>query len=317
MKPQILLTITAQTSNTSLRTRIKMFFEEGFDGAETFNTTDGFTFVDSQITPAYDSDGYRPGFPMFDIKLVFATMDKDLAKQYAKNVEAKYPPAKCEITMPKESKDKEEFTATMHEQRAHHAYRESTYGRAMKYMEEHDTGTISAFHGHGLSKTPKGYKDIADDSSQKINSNYNIRNKNRLASKHLGEDLKKLGYTYFTVGGSFIEEYSADGEATENFKRNEWTYFVVDQNDTGNLKRDLIKLGRKYQQEYILFVEKGSKEGKGYKVGFYKQSDYTSTKIPKDSKVKSRNEYSYGTLHHNEPNEYGDTQIRGKKYSFK
>ncbi len=185
-------------------------------------------------------------------------------------------PEKFNRSMRHESKELSEFVNVIRES----SFNESTYNRVMGYMDKYDTGTISAFHGH---EAP------------------NARVDNRSKSTELGKDLKALGYTYFMVGGSFMEMLDKEGnDIPENLQKNrkEWTYFVVDRNDTGKLKDDLVKLGSKYGQEAVLFSAKGSHRGQGISIA-----------------NPSRTE-DYGTLHHSSPNPYGDTRIRGRKYSY-
>jgi len=44
-------------------------------------------------------------------------------------------------------------------------------------------------------------------------------------------------------------------------KKGEVIFFVVDQNDTGNLEQDIKTAGIKWEQDSVLFIKKGSQEG--------------------------------------------------------
>jgi len=52
-------------------------------------------------------------------------------------------------------------------------------------------------------------------------------------------------------------------------KTKEESFFIVDNNDTGNLESDLKKLGEEFEQDSILFIPKGSIQGesKAYLIG--------------------------------------------------
>jgi len=81
-------------------------------------------------------------------------------------------------------------------------------------------------------------------------------------SKALATELRAKGYCITKVKGKYPE---GGREVTEDF------IFVVDCKNTGNLKRDLIRLGVKYRQDSVLILPKGALDPntkqRGYLVG--------------------------------------------------
>lgn len=106
---------------------------------------------------------------------------------------------------------------------------ESSLSRIHQHSIEHDTGFITAYRG---------------DESKKIN---------KMKNKALAGMLQSMGYGITAVKGSYIENYGTSDakEVGEN------TYFVTDIKDKGKLKKDLMKLGEKFNQDSVLFVTKG------------------------------------------------------------
>lgn len=120
---------------------------------------------------------------------------------------------------------------------------ESSLSRLWKHMKEHDAGTITAFRDKEL------------DNDKNIVKNY-TRKENKARNKLL---LAKLltKYSVTSVRGAYIENYG-NPEAKEV---GESVFFVVDLKDTGNLEKNLRKLGREFNQDSILFVPKGESKG--------------------------------------------------------
>lgn len=114
---------------------------------------------------------------------------------------------------------------------------ESSLSRIKKHTEEHDTGTITAFRY--ARDCGKGEKYTKDENLK--------RNKSLLAKLQA----KRYGVT--SIKGSYIENYGTDTarEVGEN------VFFVVDLNDTGELLKDLKKLGLEFDQDSILYIPKG------------------------------------------------------------
>jgi len=118
---------------------------------------------------------------------------------------------------------------------------ESGLSRLREHMLKHDSGTITAFRsaedcGEGESLSKKNNK---------------ARNKVLLAN------LRKEGYGITKVKGSYIENYGSE-DAQEV---GEEVFFVVDINDKGNLRQKLMELGEKFEQDSILYIPAGAKEG--------------------------------------------------------
>lgn len=106
---------------------------------------------------------------------------------------------------------------------------ESSLSRLWRKLDKHDIGIISAHRGN------------------------NTKPENRKRSTELKAALLRKGYSVTSVKGSYIENLGSKDEKEVG----ELSYFVADHEDTGNLKRDLKKLGEKFDQDSILFKEKG------------------------------------------------------------
>ena len=111
---------------------------------------------------------------------------------------------------------------------------ESTLNRIRSAWIEHDTGTITAFRdmtecGDGVKYTKK----------QNIGKNSILRSK-----------LLKRGYGITKIKGSWIE--NGGKEVSEA------SYYVVDIKDSGKLLKDLIELGKDFEQDAITYAEKES-----------------------------------------------------------
>ena len=114
---------------------------------------------------------------------------------------------------------------------------ESSLSRLWKHSQEHDYGTITAFRyapecGEGTPYTKK-------ENLQ--------RNKSLLAK------LRSKGYGVTSIKGSYIENY---GKATAR-EVGENSFFVADMQDKGRLKKDLLALGEEFDQDSIIFGDKG------------------------------------------------------------
>lgn len=117
--------------------------------------------------------------------------------------------------------------------------KESGLSRLQQHMEDHDCGTITAFRSKEGCATP-------EDAAYR-------KSDNQKRNKQLHAKLQSLGYSTTAVDGVYIENYGTPNakEVKEN------VYFVVDINDRGSLKKDLITLGKLYEQDSILFIPKG------------------------------------------------------------
>jgi hypothetical protein len=110
---------------------------------------------------------------------------------------------------------------------------ESSLSRIFKSSKEHDTGTISAFR-------------FAKDCGEGQELSIELNKKNSLDLKN---KLLALGYGVTKISGTYIENYGTPNEKEVK----EDSYLVVDLKDTGNLKRDLIKLGSFFDQDSITY----------------------------------------------------------------
>lgn len=118
---------------------------------------------------------------------------------------------------------------------------ESSLSRIYQATQDHESGGITGFRG-------------SNTYAQNLENNRNIL-----------VYLKNKGYSVTKVKGSYIEDKGSDKENEVG----ESSFFVVDMNDTGHLKQDLISLGKLYDQDSILIVPKG---GQGaYLVGTSKR----------------------------------------------
>ena len=106
---------------------------------------------------------------------------------------------------------------------------ESPLSRTQKYLENYDCATISAFRPI-------------------------TKSENKNASGELGELLKKTGYTYFLVDGSWIDNFGTD-KAKES---KELTYFVANTKNDKDFKKIILKLGEHFDQDAVMIYPKGS-----------------------------------------------------------
>ena len=121
---------------------------------------------------------------------------------------------------------------------------ESSLSRMRQHMLEHDTAMMTAFRGYIR----------GEGAGAKIPV---TRKQNLKRNAQLKAELNKK-YNITVVQGKYIEDYGTP-EAEE---KGEVTFFVVDNEDTGNLERDIIRLGKKWEQDSVLFVEKGAANGR-------------------------------------------------------
>ena len=114
---------------------------------------------------------------------------------------------------------------------------EKSLSRTLAHMKNHDTGTITAY---------RSAMDCGNGEPYSKSDNQK-RNKSLLAK------LQAMRYGVTSVKGSYIENYgSANAKEV-----GEHVFFVVDLENKGNLEKDLRKLGEEFEQDSILFIEKG------------------------------------------------------------
>jgi hypothetical protein len=122
---------------------------------------------------------------------------------------------------------------------------ESSLSRLWRHMQEHDSGTITAYR----------HKEYDKNDKDKVVKTY-IRKENKARNKLLYAKLSQK-YDVTKVKGSYIENYGS----SKAHEVGEMVWFVVDKNDTENLEKDLRKLGQQFNQDSILYIPKGGTKG--------------------------------------------------------
>ena len=124
---------------------------------------------------------------------------------------------------------------------------ESSLSRIQRKVEKHTSGTISAFR------------------------NEFTRKENLGRNKEMGAYLRTKGYSVTKIVGSWEETLSNNEKKTVN----EESFFVSNQkvegDDKGELESDLMKLGKKYDQDSVLIIPSGGKNA--YLVGTSNRED--------------------------------------------
>ena len=121
---------------------------------------------------------------------------------------------------------------------------ESSLSRLWKHNEEHEAAALTAFRKGADCGEGEPY-------SKKDNAK---RNKSLLAK------LKSKGFGVTKLHGSYPE-----GGKTAK----EISYYVVNLNDNSNFEKEIIKLGKQFDQDSILYIPKGAISGdsKAYLIG--------------------------------------------------
>ena len=121
---------------------------------------------------------------------------------------------------------------------------ESSLSRLWKHNEEHDTAALTAFRKGADCGEGEPY-------SKKDNAK---RNKSLIAK------LKAKGYGVTKLHGSYPE----GGKTTK-----EISYFVVNLSDDADFEKEILKLGKGFDQDSILYIPKGAIKGesKAYLIG--------------------------------------------------
>jgi hypothetical protein len=111
--------------------------------------------------------------------------------------------------------------------------KESSLSRIQSQIKKYDSGIITAFRDReDCGKGPKIKR------SEKMKRNAELK-----------AELIKSGYGVTSVNGAWLE--NGEKEVKEN------SFFVVDLLDKGTLKRDLMRLGEKYEQDGVIFIKDG------------------------------------------------------------
>lgn len=191
---------------------------------------------------------------------------------------------------------------------------ESSISRLLSHGKNHDCGTISAY----LSNIDEDDYDL-NDSKQK--QEFNIAKKKELkvnTKKHreLGSKLRDMGYSVTQVKGGYAYEQNGAKKIDQEF-----SWFVVDSKDTGNLEKDLIKIGNQYNQESIIFQPKGkepylvwTRSGQKNKVGS-KTSPATSSKYGKVDELGPFTKVGGRSIQKNIPQDYKMNEKTSTKYT--
>jgi len=121
---------------------------------------------------------------------------------------------------------------------------ENALSRIYSHNVRHDCGALTAFRTARNCGTLEPF----------------TRPENQKRNKSLLAKIMSLGYGATKLVG----QYPEGGKTTK-----ELSFFVVDIKDTGNLLRDLMKLGEVFEQDSILFVPKGTvnNESKAFLIG--------------------------------------------------
>lgn len=120
---------------------------------------------------------------------------------------------------------------------------ESSLSRIWRHVQNHTAGAISGYRGE------------------------NSKEQNQSNNRDIKAFLTTKGYSVTAVSGNYIENFGSENQREVK----EPSFFVVDIKDSGNLERDLVALGRRFDQDSVLIVPKGG-EG-AYLFGTSQRSD--------------------------------------------
>lgn len=128
--------------------------------------------------------------------------------------------------------------------RIHEILNESGLSRVYRQTRDHDYGTITAFRYAPECGTGEPYTHAQNMQ----------RNRSLLAK------IRAAGYGATAIKGSYIENYGSEDarEVGEN------SFLIIDLQDSGNLKRDLMRWGEEFEQDSIIYGEAG---GQGVLIG--------------------------------------------------
>jgi len=112
---------------------------------------------------------------------------------------------------------------------------ESSLSRVWNQTRKHSVGTITAYRYARDCGTGEVY----------------TKNENKSRNVVLRAKLLKLGYSITKIKGTYIENYGSSKE----IEVSEESFLVVDLDDDGKLRTNLIKLGTEFDQDSITFQE--------------------------------------------------------------
>lgn len=110
---------------------------------------------------------------------------------------------------------------------------ESSLSRVWKLTTKHDSGTISAFR-------------YARDCGK---GDVYTKKENRDRNAILKSKLLRGGYSVTPIKGVYIENYGS----LEEIEMNEESFLIIDIRDMGNLRYDLIELGKMFEQDSVTY----------------------------------------------------------------
>lgn len=116
---------------------------------------------------------------------------------------------------------------------------ESSLSRVVHHMEQHDCGTITAF---------RSKEGCGEEGARKY-----TKSDNKKRNRQLIAILHSLGYDTTAVDGTYVENFGRPNAVEVK----EDVYFVVDVNDDGSLRQDLMRLGEQFDQDSVMFIPKG------------------------------------------------------------
>jgi len=115
--------------------------------------------------------------------------------------------------------------------------KESSLSRIGSHVKKHDSGTISA---------SRYAPDCGD--GEKYSKSENVKRNSKLKSLLLAK-----GYGVTKVKGTYIENYGTKDARPVK----ETAFIVVDIKDSGNLYKDLVELGKYFEQDSITYSKPG------------------------------------------------------------
>jgi len=131
---------------------------------------------------------------------------------------------------------------------------ESSLSRLWKHNETMDCGALTAFRKYNNC----GYQDNGEPCGKE--PILLTKKENQKRNLALASDLKGLGYGVTKLIGTYPE----GGKTVK-----EISYFVTDLENSGDLERNLKRLGEKYNQDSVLYIPKGAinNNSKAYLIG--------------------------------------------------
>jgi len=133
--------------------------------------------------------------------------------------------------------------------------KESSLSKLWRHNVKHDCAALTAFRKYSNCGYDENGEQCEDETPILL-----TKKEKRKRNAALAADLKKKNYNITKVIGSYPEG---------GYVIKEVSYFVVDSNDKGNIEQDIIELGKKYNQDSVLIIPKGSIDNKNtaYLVG--------------------------------------------------